>query len=101
MTLQHAAAAPCCAVSPRSDRRQFILLYELCLASCLVTLVTVLYFLKLHFDNVLNKESFNSFLAYRLQINLLNCIYRGPVTSHIRNNRFLKAIYVINPDPSD
>ena len=101
MTLQHAAAAPCCAVSPRGDRRQFILLYELCLASCLVTLVTVLYFLKLHFDNVLNKESFNSFSAYCLQINLLICIYRGPVTSHIRNNRFSEAIYVINPDPSD
>ena len=64
MTLHHAAAAPCCAVSPRSDRRHFILLYELCLASCLVTLVTVLYFLKLPSNisiNVLIREFYFMF----------------------------------------
>ena len=101
MTLQHSTPLRAALCLPAVTDGNFILLYELCLASCLVTLVTVLYFLKLHFDNVLNKESFNSFSAYCLQINLLICIHRGPVTSHIRNNRFLKAIYVINPDPSD
>ena len=72
MTLHHAAAAPCCAVSPRSDRRHFILLYELCLASYLVTLVTVLYFLKLPSDMSINVYSSTTLIV--LDTNLTSSV---------------------------
>ena len=65
MTLHRAAAAPCCALClPPVTDGIFILLYELCLASCLVTLVTVLYFLKLPSNisiNVLIREFYFMF----------------------------------------